>query len=276
MAESPLSESNSGVSLQASDTHPVNDDRIAALFAVDSKTGQERRSCTASYLSNSFWLTAKHCSPKSGDFLKQTDGEKAKVEKVHFYSDSDDLALMEVGHGIEAKPFELPASMPEVGEELTFIGYGSTHNYASIAKFKVKNFVESYPPELGIPYQKLMVVSSTTPSRTCEGDSGGPSYKNNTIYSVHTAGGTNLECTDGQDSLAWMTPLTQERTKWIESHLSGWTENARPEGKSTSSYKGACLTEAPTSLELALSKYKHYAVISEEYSTLKCPRFCFV
>lgn len=221
MAESPLGESDSGVFLRASDTRAVNDDRIAALFAVDSKTGQERRSCTASYLSNNLWLTAKHCSPKPGDFLKQTDGEKAEIEKVHYYSDSDDLALMEVSHGIEAKPFELPTSLPEVGDELTLIGYGSTHAYASIAKFKVTNFVESYPPELGIPYRKLMIASSTTPSRTCEGDSGGPSYKNNTIYSVHTAGGTNLECTDGQGSLAWMTPLTQERTEWIASHLLG-------------------------------------------------------
>ncbi|HBC7267792.1 TPA: hypothetical protein KEY42_002567 [Corynebacterium striatum] len=72
-------------SLQASSTVPVNDNRIAALWsAIPSLDNPQepriRRDCTASYLGDSFWLTAHHCvsnAPFMDGFLRQSDGEVA-------------------------------------------------------------------------------------------------------------------------------------------------------------------------------------------------------
>lgn len=206
-------------SLQASNTSPVNDNRIAAFFSVSSVTGQEKRTCTASNLSNHLWLIARHCSPKTGDLLRQFDGEKSTVEQVYFMAETDDLALMKVGEGIEAKAFDLPTLPIEKGNSLTLIGYGGTHEYSSIAKLRVRDLVESYPPEIGIPYRNLIVAETLTPSRTCSGDSGSPAYSDNVIYAIHTAGGSNEACTDGEGSLAWLSALTPARVAWIESFL---------------------------------------------------------
>ncbi|MTD91517.1 trypsin-like serine protease [Corynebacterium hiratae] len=203
--------------LQSSDTNPVNDNRIASYFSVSPVSEQERRTCTASNIADNLWLVARHCSPKAGDRLRQYDGDEATVKRVHFMSDVDDLALVRVGSGIDAKAFDLPTSSVEKGDALTLIGYGANHEYSSIAKLKVEGFIESYPPEIGIPFHDLAIAVTTTPSRTCEGDSGSPAYTNNTIYATHTAAASNQECTNGKGNMTWLTVLNSKRVAWIKS-----------------------------------------------------------
>lgn len=202
---------------QASSTDPVFDERIAAFHSVNSVTGQEFRTCTASFLGDNWWLTAQHCDPASGDYLKQSDGERAEITEVHLLSEDDDIALLKVADGIEAKQFDLPDTLPEQGSIIDLIGFAIGRDFASVATLEVKSFIEKYPQGAGIPYKDLIVASSITPSRTCEGDSGGPGYVGNTIIGVHTAGGQNLECEDGEGRLSWLTALTPERVEWISS-----------------------------------------------------------
>lgn len=204
-------------SLQSSDTNPINDNRIASYYSVSPISGQEKRTCTVSNVSASTWLVAKHCSPKAGDRLRQYDGNKATVKQVYFMSDTDDLALVRVGEGISAKSFELPTSWIKRGDSLTLIGYGANHEYSSIAKLKVQDFVESYPHEIGIPFHDLAIAVTNTLSRTCDGDSGSPVYAGNTIYATHTAGAANQECTNGKGSMVWLSVLNPERVAWIRS-----------------------------------------------------------
>ncbi|QQE52578.1 trypsin-like serine protease [Corynebacterium striatum] len=236
---SPLEGDTQVPSLQASDTNPVVDNRIAALVSVSSSTGQERRTCTASSISADIWLTARHCSPKPGDLLRQVDGDEAKVKQVFFMSVADDLALLKVGKGIEANAFELPISPLQKGDSLTLIGYGASHEYSSIAQLEVKNFIDSYPPEIGIPYHDLVIATTTTPSRTCEGDSGSPVYSGNTIYAIHTAGGSNPSCTNSEGSLTWLSELSPERVHWIESICK---KGRMPDLKTSSTLEGMSST----------------------------------
>ncbi|VZH84402.1 hypothetical protein FRC0190_00425 [Corynebacterium rouxii] len=69
---------NDLVTLQASSTVAITDNRIATLWSVipswdDLNDKRVRRDCTASYIGNIFWLTAHHCvssSPFMDGFLQ--------------------------------------------------------------------------------------------------------------------------------------------------------------------------------------------------------------
>lgn len=208
---------------QATSTDPVHDPRVAPFFSVDSVTGASDRTCTANNLGNGFWLTAQHCDPAEGDFLQTDKGGKATVTEAFIASNIDDIALVKVDDDIASERFLLPTEPPEEGDALTFIGYGGTHTYASEAQVKVVNFIERYPESVGIQYEDLMVVKSIGPSRMCEGDSGGAVYSGNTIHAIHTASGTNRDCTDGEGALAWLTLLTPERVEWIQNTIDSTT-----------------------------------------------------
>ncbi len=201
---------------QATSTEPVHDDRVVSLYSVEQGTNAANRSCTANNLGDGFWLTARHCDPIKGDFVQNDDGEKATVTEVFLKSSIDDLAIIKVDGDISSEHFDLPPGTPEVGNQLTFIGYGGEHTYASTALVDVVNFIESYPESVGIPYKDLVVVKSVGPSRMCEGDSGGAAFEENIIYAIHTASGTNRNCEDGVGALSWLTLLTQERAEWIK------------------------------------------------------------
>lgn len=201
---------------QATSTDPVHDERVAAFFSVDPGTNESTRSCTANNLGDGFWLTARHCKPSVGDFVQSDDGERATVTEVFLHSSIDDLAIMKVDGSISSAHFDLPTRTLEKGNQLTFIGYGGAHTYASTAQVEVLNFIESYPESVGIGYEDLVVVKSVGPSRMCEGDSGGAAYEDNLIYAIHTASGTNRNCEDEEGALSWLTQLTQERVEWIE------------------------------------------------------------
>ena len=229
---------------QASSTSPVNDDRIAALYTVNSTTGQQFRTCTASFLGEGWWMTARHCTPAVGDYLKQSDGERAEILEVHLRFEDDDIALLKVADGIVAKPFDLPVAPLEQGSIIDLVGFAIGRDFASVATLEVKSFVEKYPEGAGLPYRDLIVASSVTPSRTCEGDSGGPGYVGNTVVGLHTAGGQNPECNDGEGRLSWITALTPERLEWIRSVVLDDTSVADGRGEEQSSISSFLLSSS--------------------------------
>lgn len=219
LAFGPLDRSN--LSLQATSRTPVNDDRIAALWTRD-EAGRAKRTCTVNHLSGKFWLTAHHCVSGSPDmlaYIEQSDGEVAGVENIYLKSGNDDVALLKVGRGITATTFDLPEQKAAVGDTLTLIGYGRTNDFSSAAEIEVTGYREEF--DFGqVVYRDLLEGTSLTPSRSCEGDSGGALFAGDTIYAVHTASGSNLACRDGEGALMWHTNLAGHR-EWIEATMAG-------------------------------------------------------
>lgn len=212
---------NDFASLRASSTVPVNDNRIAAVWSVapsldDSQQQRVRRDCTASYVGDNFWLTAHHCvsdSPFMDGFLRQSDGEVAGIAAMYTKSSTEDIALIKVGGGINADSFTLATEALKIGDQAILTGYGQPHDYASSASTVISEKVDSL--NFGnVTYTDLLKGKSSTPSRSCGGDSGAPVYKDNTLYAIHTAGGFNPECTDGQDRPMWHTNLPP-RANWV-------------------------------------------------------------
>ena len=121
------------ISLTTSSTTAIDDKRIAAYFSRNESTGREARICTAENIAENLWITARHCSPKIGDTIGRPGKNKLSVEKVYLATESDDIALVKVSPGLDAKPFDLPTESPNEGDELTLVGYGAKHDYASAA-----------------------------------------------------------------------------------------------------------------------------------------------
>lgn len=93
------------------------------------------------------------------------------------------------------------------------IGYGRTNDFSSEAS----STITGYKDELNFGtavYRDLLEDTSATPSRSCEGDSGGAVFAGDTIYAVHTASGSNIGCQDGEGKLMWHTHLAS-RVDWI-------------------------------------------------------------
>ncbi|WP_052160413.1 S1 family peptidase [Corynebacterium callunae] len=211
--------------LQATSTTPVEDNRIAALWISNSLSASTdeklepppaRRTCTASYLGDSFWLTAHHCvagHPQALGYLEQFDGEIAGIANVYTMSDTDDVALIKTEEGIDADKFEISTKPLSVGETATLIGYGATNSFASEATTQISKHLNSLDFGQAI-YTDLFEGTSTSASRSCSGDSGGPIFKGNVIYAVHTGGGYNPNCAQGQDRLMWHTNISS-RVSWI-------------------------------------------------------------
>lgn len=237
---------NGVASLRASSTVPVNDNRIAALWSVtpsldDSQHQRVRRECTASYVGDNFWLTAHHCvsnSPFMDGFLRQTDGEVAGIAAIYIKSSTEDVALIKVGGGIDADAFALATVPLQVGDQAVLTGYGQPHDYASSASTVIVANVDSL--NFGnVTYTGLFKGKSLTASRSCGGDSGAPIYKNDTLYAVHTAGGFNPECSDGQGRPMWHTDIIP-RIAWIhETMQSNSYLTAQEEAKANTGLKHA-------------------------------------
>ncbi|MCQ9344223.1 hypothetical protein [Corynebacterium kozikiae] len=72
----------------------------------------------------------------SGDCLKQSDGERAEITDVHLLSADDDVALLKVADGIEAKQFDLPDTLPEQGSVIDLIGFAIGRGFASVTTWR--------------------------------------------------------------------------------------------------------------------------------------------
>lgn len=230
--------------LQASSTVPVNDNRIAALWSatpnLDTPNGTyTRQDCTTSYLGNNFWLTAHHCVsnwPFMDGFLRQSDGEVAGIAAIYTKSPTDDVALIKTGEGISADPFTLANESLIIGDQAVLTGYGQPHDYASSAVTIISEKVEAL--NFGnVTYTDLLKGKSSTSSRSCGGDSGAPVYRGNVLYAVHTAGGFNPDCNDGQNRPMWHTNVVS-RALWIKETL-----------QRNSSFTNQEITKANTGLE---------------------------
>lgn len=212
-------------SLQATSTTPVMDNRIAALWQViPSPSGdaplQVRRECTASYVGDGFWLTAHHCvsqNPSMDGYLEQFDGQRAGIAGIYTLSDTDDVALIEVGPGIDADTFDVARDPLDIGQQATLTGYGETHDYASSATTTIVAHRDEIDFGSAV-YTDLFEAQSATASRSCSGDSGAPVYIGSTIYAIHTGGGYNPSCADGKDMLMWHTNIAS-RAEWINSTI---------------------------------------------------------
>lgn len=250
----PHAVANDWPSLQATSTTPVKDNRIAALWQVITPASREgasrvRRECTASYVGDGFWLTAHHCvsqNPWMDGYLEQFDGQRAGIAGIYTLSDTDDVALIEVGPGIDADTFEVAQDPLDIGQQATLTGYGETHDYASSATTTIVAHRDEIDFGSAV-YTDLFEALSATASRSCSGDSGALVYIGSTIYAIHTGGGYNPSCVDGKDMLMWHTNIAPRAT-WIKSTIrmnAGLTESE--ESKAAAGLGAAPLDEPVSS-----------------------------
>lgn len=212
--------------LQASSTTPVYDARIAALWEYEPYDGEPataNRRCTANKIGPHTWITAQHCIPDAANYhgyLQQHTGARADITRVWVRDDTAtyDVAILHTKNGMEPNvpAFELPTRQLRAGDVGQIIGYATGHDYASAAYSYVLRVRETF--NLGNPetwYQYGADAKTTTPSRTCPGDSGAGFLMNNTIYAVHTSGEPNSDCSDRIRSDMLHTTLYPHRD-WIE------------------------------------------------------------
>lgn len=262
-------------SLQATSTTPVVDNRIAALWQViPSPSGdaplQVRRECTASYVGDGFWLTAHHCvsqNPSMDGYLEQFDGQRAGIAGIYTLSDTDDVALIEVGPGIDADTFDVARDPLDIGQQATLTGYGETHDYASSATTTIVAHRDEIDFGSAV-YTDLFEALSATASRSCSGDSGAPVYIGSTIHAIHTGGGYNPSCEDGKDMLMWHTNVASRAT-WIKSTTrmnAGLTESE--ESKAAAGLGAAPLDEPVSSdVDQGSNRSPHSQLSSSRFSS---------
>lgn len=161
-----------------------------------------------------------------GSWSAKTGGI-AGIEAVYTLSDSDDVALLKVGAGIDAIPFELPERKLQSGEDATLVGYAIKNLFASTAQVQVEKYLDFklFPP---FRYSDLYQAVTSTEFWTCTGDSGGAIYKGNTIYAVHSASAGNPTCSDGRGKTMWHSDL-YPRVDWIRSTISNHSESSPDE-----------------------------------------------
>ena len=214
-----------GIHLRASSTVPVDDDRVGKIvlnkMGGENASQQEALTCTANHLGDGFWLTAKHClvDAQAGGSVLQFDGDKSSIGQKYFAEEGVDLAVFETDDPtIASREFDLPNQEVSISDRLTFIGFAASHSYASEAKVKVIEGVQDNHI-LWQKYKNSFKTISTTPSRTCSGDSGGAIYLRNEIVGVHSAGPLNKGCVGKVGSEMLHTSVFPTRT-WIEGIVS--------------------------------------------------------
>ena len=196
-----------GIHLRASSTVPVDDDRVGKIvlnkMGGENASQQEALTCTANHLGDGFWLTAKHClvDAQAGGSVLQFDGDKSSIGQKYFAEEGVDLAVFETDD-------------PTIASR----EFAASHSYASEAKVKVIEGVQDNHI-LWQKYKNSFKTISTTPSRTCSGDSGGAIYLRNEIVGVHSAGPLNKECVGKVGSEMLHTSVFPTRT-WIEGIVS--------------------------------------------------------
>lgn len=184
--------------LQSTSVVAVNDDRVAQLWE------DGRRECTAGYIGNDWWLTASHCMGRNLE-VRQADGDKAAIVAATTIASRVDIALLK-SEPIDATAFELPNRELKVDEKLWLVGFGAANDFASEAVVKIESTGLSDEFQ-GYEFDDLLVSRSVFASRSCNGDSGGPLYQDNTIFAVHTGGEDNETCTDGVGRYMWHTEI---------------------------------------------------------------------
>ncbi|AGN19086.1 hypothetical protein J433_12402 [Corynebacterium glutamicum MT] len=215
----------SNINLEATSTHPVVDNRIAALWQFDPEAEDTKkvvRSCTANHIEGKFWITVRHCVTSEKDFLgylEQSDGEVAGVENTYTISEHHDLALIKVGRGISAQTFDLPEEKIAIGKVLTLIGYGGSNDFSSIARVESVAHLDKFNVGFSTYYLDVLETVSLTDSRSCNGDSGGAVFAGNTIHAVHTAGAINFDCSPGEGKKMWHSAISPH-TAWIHQIMS--------------------------------------------------------
>lgn len=208
------------LSTRASDTTPVQDDRVGQLIYTNSAdlpdgvTFPEIPLCSASHIGNNYWITAAHCvtamSPFSG-FIQQDDGDKADVTEIWIAPGGEDIALLQVDSKIADESFSIAPSPAADGSKLMLLGYGGEHSYMSAAEVEIEKFLnqkiigeKSYP--------NVYQTTSLEDSRSCSGDSGGPIFSGTEIYAVHSAGEKNPHCEGKTSSAMWHSDITLLKT----------------------------------------------------------------
>lgn len=215
---------NDAEQIRATRAVQVKDNRIAAIWEpVSQEEGESERTCTAGYLGDNIWLTAHHCVDGvdlvDGGYLRQFDGEQARISDVYTKTPEDDIALLKLEEGIGADAFSLPGRSLEKGEQATLTGFGATNEFSSSATVEVSNVVDELKFERST-YRGLIESFSVTDSRSCSGDSGSPVYIENVLYAVHTAGGFNPSCVPGKKKKMWHTDLFS-RVEWVRDVMRG-------------------------------------------------------
>lgn len=225
----------SSIALHATSTTPVYDERIAALWIGHRPPGDQQemtvhRQCTASRISEKLWISSLHCVSHNLSlvgYLERSDGEYTGIENIYTLTDRDDIALIKAGDGIDGASFSLPEQPLRVGDLATLIGYAMKNPFSSAAQTRITGRIDE--KHFGTAsYKDIYEARSVTPSWTCQGDSGGAIYVNDTIYAVHSGGSGNPHCQDGVGKLMWHTDIFS-RTDWIQGVINNDTDSSEEE-----------------------------------------------
>ena len=132
-------DSASDIRMRTLNPTETQDNRIGALYV---KKGLEARvSCTANHIGGKWWITAQHCVDGRLDmigFIEQADGDFAGIEAIYQKSTDYDIALIKVGSGINSGTFDLSDTKANIGQVLSFVGYGAVQLYSYSSKSTLK------------------------------------------------------------------------------------------------------------------------------------------
>lgn len=236
-------------SSRAYDSRVFHDLRVGSLFVgLDS--------CSASQITDNWWITAAHCISNTSDngFITRQNGHFAGIEKI-FKHPSADIALVRVGEGLRlsSPKYSISNELPSKDSTLFFMGYGGRYVYRdSPTSATVKT---EYAND-----QRIKTYGVTSNDATCKGDSGASLRSGDTIVGIVSAIYPDSRY---KSKLNYCSPVTSSipvspYKGWIDDVIAhnnnrGWSERVRSYtgGKLFYAYKAGKLIVNVVALPIA-------------------------
>lgn len=172
------------------------------------KLGIEGMNCSATMISPSWAITAKHCIDilgiievpvifplQTGINVKDSSSEKY-IAKVYQNPDTD-LALLNINGVHKGTIAELPTRSTERRAQLKIVGFGNNGKDVDVAQYakvdvtKKREFKEVYTNEIGVTTSytgKWILANNNEKGEVKSGDSGGGAFLGNEIHGVFSSG----------------------------------------------------------------------------------------
>lgn len=172
------------------------------------KLGTDGANCSATMISPSWAITAKHCVKilglvdipvtfplQTGINVKDSSSEKY-IAKVYPHPDTD-LALLNINGVHKGTIAELPTRSTERRAQLKVVGFGGSGKdidvaqYAKVDVTKKREYKEVYTSEIGIKNSytgQWILADNNGKGEVKKGDSGGGAFLGNEIHGVFSSG----------------------------------------------------------------------------------------